>query len=136
MPDNTLKNSLALEVPAASIDAIAAAVLKLVDDDLQKLAGARIDAELERRSGSPTGLLSVSEVATLLGVHPRTVYRALTSGELVGVRVGSAWRVRRAEVDAWLQRQNERRALPRARRRPAPPAGSYRMRAHHVEAGR
>lgn len=48
-------------------------------------------------------LLTVEEVAVRLRVSGRTVRRMLTSGALVGFRVHrGAWRVRRADLDAYV----------------------------------
>ena len=43
-------------------------------------------------------LLLVSEVATILRVSERTVFRLLLRGKLVGVRVGKQWRVPEQEL--------------------------------------
>ncbi len=47
-------------------------------------------------------LLTVEEAAAHLRVNPQTVYRLLRAGKLPGVRVGRQWRVRRADLDAYL----------------------------------
>lgn len=47
-------------------------------------------------------LLKTTEVATLLRVHPKQIYRLLEQG-LPARRVGSEWRFVRAEVLAWSQ---------------------------------
>ncbi len=47
-------------------------------------------------------LLTCEEAATYLRLHPRTVGRLLTAGKLPGVKVGSQWRLRRADLDAYL----------------------------------
>jgi len=49
---------------------------------------------------APSALLTTSEVAQLLRVHPKHVYRLLKRG-LPARRVGSEWRFDRAEVAAW-----------------------------------
>lgn len=53
-------------------------------------------------------LLTVDEVARELRVHPHTVRMLLRTGRLPGMRIGvgsrnSAWRVRRADVEAWME---------------------------------
>jgi excisionase family DNA binding protein len=48
----------------------------------------------------PPALLTTEEVATLLRVHPKHVYRLLKKG-LPARRVGSEWRYERSEVLAW-----------------------------------
>lgn len=51
-------------------------------------------------------LLTVDEVATYLGVPVGTLYRWRThNGGPRGIRVGRYVRYRRADVDAWLDRQ-------------------------------
>lgn len=48
-------------------------------------------------------VMSVRECADYLQVHPSTVYRLLKRGTIPGFRVGSDWRFRKADMDAWLQ---------------------------------
>ncbi len=48
-------------------------------------------------------LLTVAEVAELLRVSTMTVYRLIRTGELPAVRVGRNYRVRRADLDMYLQ---------------------------------
>lgn len=50
-------------------------------------------------------LLTAAEVADLLRVSTMTIYRLIRSGELPAVRVGRNYRVRRAELDAYLEAQ-------------------------------
>jgi excisionase family DNA binding protein len=50
-------------------------------------------------------LLTASEVADLLRVSSMTVYRLIRSGELPAVRVGRSYRVRREDLDAYLESQ-------------------------------
>lgn len=50
-------------------------------------------------------LLTVAEVAEMLRVSTMTVYRLIRTGELPAVRVGRNYRVRRADLDAYLQEQ-------------------------------
>ena len=47
-------------------------------------------------------LLTCEEAATHLRLHPRTVGRLLKQGTLPGVKVGRQWRLRRADLDAYL----------------------------------
>ena len=50
-------------------------------------------------------LLTAGEVADLLRVSTMTVYRLIRTGELVAVRVGRNYRVRREDLDAFLEAQ-------------------------------
>lgn len=50
-------------------------------------------------------LLTVAEVADLLRVSTMTVYRLIRGGDLAAVRVGRNYRVRRGDLDAYLEQQ-------------------------------
>ena len=57
----------------------------------------------ERRSPvADHELLTCEEAAAHLRVACQTVYRLLRGGGLPGVKVGRQWRVRRADLDAYL----------------------------------
>lgn len=43
-------------------------------------------------------ILSANEVAALLKLHPRTVYKLATEGKLPGKMIGRSWRFRRSEL--------------------------------------
>lgn len=47
-------------------------------------------------------LLTVQEVADELRVSDMTVYRIIKRGELTAVRVGNSYRIRRADLDEYL----------------------------------
>jgi excisionase family DNA binding protein len=51
------------------------------------------------------GFLTIDEVLNYLRVKSRTVYRLIKAGELPAVRVGRQWRIRRSDLDAWLEAQ-------------------------------
>ncbi len=55
------------------------------------------------RSESP--FLTTDEVLEYLKVNARTVYRLIKAGQLPAIRIGRQWRVRRSDLDAWLERQ-------------------------------
>lgn len=57
-------------------------------------------------------VLAVPAVAAHLACAEHTVYRLLTTGRLVGFKVGSAWRVTEAELLAFMQRTAVTPALP------------------------
>lgn len=50
----------------------------------------------------PGPLLTVAEVAGLLRVSNMTVYRLIKNGELSAIRVGKNYRIRQADLDAYL----------------------------------
>ena len=49
--------------------------------------------------------LTPADVATALKVHQETVLRWARAGNLAGAKLGKLWRFRRADVDAFVQRQ-------------------------------
>jgi len=49
--------------------------------------------------------LTVRDVATLLRVDEKTVYRLTRKGDLPGFKVAGAWRFQKSDMDAWVERQ-------------------------------
>jgi excisionase family DNA binding protein len=49
-------------------------------------------------------LLTVKEVAEILRVSQPTVLRMIADGELRAIRVRTQWRIRRSDLDDYLQR--------------------------------
>lgn len=47
--------------------------------------------------------MTPEEAARYLRVHPQTVYRRLRAGMLPGAKVGDQWRIRKADLDAYLK---------------------------------
>jgi excisionase family DNA binding protein len=52
-------------------------------------------------------LLSINEVAELLGISRPTVYALIRRGELVPIRVGERSRFEPADIRAYLERNRE-----------------------------
>lgn len=51
----------------------------------------------------PSDLLTVKEVAEILRVSQPTVLRMIDDGELRAIRVRNQWRIRRSDLDDYLQ---------------------------------
>ncbi|MFW3615533.1 helix-turn-helix domain-containing protein [Billgrantia antri] len=49
--------------------------------------------------------LTVHQVAEILSVNERTVYRMVSKGELPGFRVAGSWRFLREDLEAWIAQQ-------------------------------
>jgi excisionase family DNA binding protein len=49
--------------------------------------------------------LTPREVSGMLRVSTQTVRRWIKQGKLPAYRVGRAWRIKRADLDAWLDNQ-------------------------------
>ena len=50
-------------------------------------------------------MLTLPEVATLLQVSLRTVYRLAQDGCIPAFKVGQAWRFRSGDIQAWIDAQ-------------------------------
>jgi excisionase family DNA binding protein len=51
--------------------------------------------------GVNPSVMTVSEMANYLRVHPTTIYRLLKHGKIPAFRVGSDWRFNRDSIDQW-----------------------------------
>ena len=49
--------------------------------------------------------LTVPQVAELLQLSEKTVYRLAQRGKLPGFKAGGSWRFRRQDIDAWVAQQ-------------------------------
>jgi excisionase family DNA binding protein len=50
-------------------------------------------------------ILTASQVASLLQVHPRTVYKLVKQGSIPGRKFGGGWRFSRSEILAMVHPQ-------------------------------
>ncbi len=50
-------------------------------------------------------ILTIRELAALLKIGEKTAYTMAQSGELPGFKVRDQWRFRRADIDAWIDKQ-------------------------------
>jgi excisionase family DNA binding protein len=60
-----------------------------------------------------TGLLTISEVAETLRVHPTTIHRLIKRGVLPGFKIGGNWRIDRGSFDLWLSEGRPPHQTPR-----------------------
>jgi len=52
-------------------------------------------------------ILTLQELSAYLKIAEKTLYGFAQRGILPGIKIGSAWRFRRADVDAWLENQRK-----------------------------
>lgn len=52
-------------------------------------------------------IMTVKELSDYLKIAENTAYRFASEGKVPGFKVGSAWRFKKAEIDAWIKRQSE-----------------------------
>ena len=79
-----------------------AAVRDATDRELRLLA--------ERIEGAREPMRSISQVAKELGVGRKVVAELITSGALRASRVGKQWRIRREDLDAYIDANANREA--------------------------
>jgi excisionase family DNA binding protein len=53
--------------------------------------------------GKPDEMLTTTKAGRVLGVGPKTVIRLIESGQLPAYRINYAWRIRRSDVEAYLE---------------------------------
>ena len=70
--------------------------------------------------GTPPQLLTVEQIAGLMGVTKRRVHTLVKQGKLPHLRIGSAFRFRPADLDAYQRRRLRRRRGPIGGRRYLP----------------
>lgn len=51
--------------------------------------------------------LNIKQLAVLLQLSERTVYRLANSGVVPGFKVGGSWRFKRSRVEEWMDQQTE-----------------------------
>lgn len=52
-------------------------------------------------------IMTIKELADYLKIAEKTAYRFAAEGKVPGFKVGSAWRFKKEEIDAWIKRQSE-----------------------------
>ena len=62
------------------------------------------DHDIQFKPKSPNKFLSVTKVANLFSVNPKTIYRALWSGKLPAYKIGKAWRVARKDLERFKKK--------------------------------
>jgi len=58
-------------------------------------------------------VLTLQELAGYLKIAEKTLYGYAQKGTIPGIKIGSAWRFRKTDIDAWLE---ERRKLTESSR--------------------
>jgi excisionase family DNA binding protein len=53
-------------------------------------------------------ILTIAQVAQLLQLGERTIYRLARTGELPGRKIGNKWRFEREQIGAWIRGERSR----------------------------
>ena len=54
-------------------------------------------------------IMTIKELSEYLKIAEKTAYRFAAEGKIPGFKVGSAWRFRQKEIDAWIKKQSEQK---------------------------
>lgn len=60
-------------------------------------------------------ILTVREVADLLKINEKTVYRLASEGRVPGFKVGGSWRFRSGDLDSWIAAEVRKGAQAKGR---------------------
>jgi excisionase family DNA binding protein len=73
--------------------------------DAKQPSGTKTANGLKKKSATMESdeILTVEEVAALLKIHPKTVYKFLKANELQGHRFGRLWRFKKSEIMKLLE---------------------------------
>lgn len=52
-------------------------------------------------------ILTIRDVAEMLKLTEKTIYRLASEGEIPGFKAGGSWRFRRDEIEAWTRKETE-----------------------------
>lgn len=89
------------------------ALLDELDDQALDELAALLAPRLAQRPAPPPepddGLLSPSDAAGRVKLSRKTIYRAVTSGDLPARKVVGQWRISRDDLEEWSQRTREER---------------------------
>lgn len=52
-------------------------------------------------------IITVKELANYLKIAEKTAYRLVLDKKIPGFKVGGAWRLRKKEIDEWIEKQTK-----------------------------
>lgn len=52
-------------------------------------------------------ILTLQELSEYLKIAEKTLYGYVQKGRIPGIKIGSAWRFRRADIEQWLEQQRK-----------------------------
>ena len=101
----------ALEGFVGNLEGLEESLLKFEEALLELEEGALKEGAPEHQNGQNLKLLSPSEVCEELGEESAVVYRKLRSGEIPSLRLGQTLKVRRADLQEYMNRQHHLRLV-------------------------
>ena len=96
----------ALDVHHRSLEELESALVEF-EESLLSGAGVREERpqQVQQQGGSQRSLLSIAEVCEELGMGKSWVYKRIQSGEIPSVKLGHNIKVRREDLEGYLERQ-------------------------------
>ena len=96
----------ALDVHHRSLEELESALVEF-EESLLSGAGVREERpqQVQQQGGSQRSLLSIAEVCQELGMGKSWVYKRIQSGEIPSVKLGHNIKVRREDLEGYLERQ-------------------------------
>jgi excisionase family DNA binding protein len=58
--------------------------------------------KLRQHPAAPPEVMTTTELAEYLQIHPSTLYRMLRKGQIPGFKIGSDYRFNRNEIEQWI----------------------------------
>lgn len=52
-------------------------------------------------------ILTLQELSAYLKISERTLYGYAQKGHIPGIKIGSAWRFRKTDIDLWIEQQRK-----------------------------
>jgi excisionase family DNA binding protein len=94
----------ALQAHHQALEELESALLEFEESVFSREATLRPQVEEEEEQRGGVQLISISQLCQELGMGKSWVYRRLRSGEIPSVRLGRSIKVRRDELEEYLQR--------------------------------
>jgi excisionase family DNA binding protein len=94
----------ALDVHHRSLEELEGALMEF-EESLLSGAGVREERPQVQQGGPQRSLLSIAEVCQELGMGKSWVYKRIQSGEIPSVKLGHNIKVKREDLESYLERQ-------------------------------
>ena len=105
MTDSSLRNLLqTLEALQRSLESVQSALIEF-EGDLSRQSSSLPEEQRPEEEKRGLGLLSISEVCRELGMGKSWVYGRLKSGEIPSIKLGHNTKVKRSDLEQYIQRQ-------------------------------
>lgn len=80
-------------------------VVTMTREQLTALVDEAVEKALQRHATPPPQVLDSKEAGRVIGRSPKVMERMARAGRIPAYRMGSQWRFKRAEIEAWATSQ-------------------------------